>query len=50
MTNRENLQYTSLIRAMYIMGRDDVADRILKGDDAEIEKVLEDLKKEHQKK
>ena len=49
MTNKENLQYTSLIRALYILGHDDVADKILNSDEEEIKRTLEELKKKHAK-
>ena len=44
MTNKENLQYTSLIRALYILGHDDIADKILNSDEDEIKEFLKELK------
>ena len=43
MTNRENLQYTSMIRALYLLGHSKIADKILNSDEEEIKKVLEEL-------
>ena len=50
MTKQENLQYTSFIRAMYILGHDDIADKILNSDEEEIKRVLANLKEEHKNK
>ncbi|MCL1924992.1 MAG: hypothetical protein FWF50_05350 [Defluviitaleaceae bacterium] len=47
MTKQENLQYTSFIRAMYILGHDDIADKILNSDEEEIKKFLEELKQKY---
>lgn len=44
MTNKENLQYTSMIRALYLLGQGDLADTILEGDEATIAQTLSALK------
>ena len=50
MTKQENLQYTSFIRAMYILGHDDIADKILNSDEIEIKNLLDRLKQEQKNK
>ena len=49
MTNKENLQYTSMIRALYLLGQDDIADKILNSDEEEIKRVLAELKAQQKK-